>query len=110
MREIKFKAWHKNVKCMTYNVKIDLFDKDYLELMQYTGIKDKNGKEIYEGDIIKHHTGAINKVWYKNGAFVLSYKNSNINLLYDLLIIDGILPYWKVIGNIYENEDLLHNI
>ena len=110
MREIKFRAWHKNAKYMCNNATTDLLDREWLEFMQYTGLKDKNGKEIYEGDIIKHHVGAINKVWYKNGAFVLSYKNSNINLLHDLLIIDGVLPYWKVIGNIYENEDLLHNI
>ena len=117
MREIKFKAWDSKLKRFSemplYNPIIRLNNNDIPErdiLLQYTGIKDKNGIEIYEGDIIKHHYGATNHVWYKNGAFVLSCQNSNINLLYDLLIIDGILQNFEVIGNIYENEDLLHNM
>lgn len=82
-----------------------------VHLMQYTGIKDKNGKEIYEGDILKINVaGVINKrvkVVYENGAFgvywkawgapreELHYFNSFCN------------TEFEVIGNIYENPELL---
>jgi len=80
---------------------------DGYELNQYTGLKDKNGKEIYEGDILLYNNHIKVIVWYKNGAFVRSYKNSNVYLMYDSFITDGCLDDYEVIGNIYENKDLL---
>jgi len=112
MREVEFRAWEKNLKEMIevndINFKREVINSndiwrffDEIELMQYTGIKDKNGKKIYEGDIIKSKLGTIGNIHYKNGAFVMSNENSNVYLLYDLAIEDGSLVYWEVIGNIY---------
>jgi len=72
---------------------------------QYTGSKDKNNKEIYEGDIVRYsdkHTGVI--VWKYTG-FVLELLNrekSTIILWYDVDKRDNI----EVVGNIYENPEL----
>ena len=66
MREIKFRAWHKNLHIMLPCGEIaaevnpydqivlpDILKRDCYELMQYTGLKDKNGTEIYEGDVVR---------------------------------------------------------
>jgi hypothetical protein len=74
-----------------------------LELMQYTGLLDKNGVEIYEGDICMHH--------YFHEKGVIEWINASFKLCYDdgdhetLLPID--LEHYEVIGNVYENPELL---
>lgn len=78
-----------------------------IELMQYTGLKDKNRKEIYEGDVVKVFT---NKEWrigiiiYEHSGFTIDVTN-NKELKYGRTSIIENLT--EVIGNIYENPELL---
>ena len=80
-------------------------------LMQFTGLKDKNGKEIYEGDIVKNKS-ELYKVKFACGAFGV------INIENDMdaspFCSGGKWEKWlkeiEVIGNIYENPELLTNL
>ena len=68
---------------------------------QYTGVKDKNGKKIFEGDIVKDILGQIGQIIYKEkySAFVVDKWEVGYALWFD----KGI----EVIGNIYDNPELL---
>jgi hypothetical protein len=73
--------------------------------MQSTGIKDKNGKLIFEGDIVKHDNGLLNEIrWCQPlSQFVRSYYGANEDLFYDG---DKNMEI-EVIGNRFENPELL---
>jgi len=77
----------------------------------YTGLKDKNGKEIYEGDILKTYKGIICKVYWSNSgaSFMIAYTNIWTKRIGKLIYKK--LMNWhtkcEIIGNIYENKELL---
>ena len=122
MREIKFRAWHKGKKIIGNVLGIDILHKEIffsnenvdcyehvdfknIELMQYTGLKDKNNKEIYEGDILSDgNVKNLYKVIFKNGRFITEYNGDFEEYSFDL--IDVVAQSCEVVGNIYENPEL----
>ena len=126
MREIKFRAWDELDKKMSFWTLNDLIiNFGYSELtekpnvlndefMQYTGLKDKNGKEIYEGDIIqfKRNNEEFRRKeiqWINHyGQWNFPNLNNNeSNYKKDITPKDILDSSWEVIGNIYENPELL---
>jgi len=123
MRDIKFRAWHPGHPVDGKNRKGTMipwgefsleawFGGDQKGLMQYTGLKDKNGKEIYDGDILE--------LFFEN-----ENKDGEIKLIREVKWVDSLCMYsissylldmclnknnieFKVIGNIYENPELIN--
>lgn len=128
-REIKFRAWSKVEEEMVYGIDLTTQDgtahpingnwdnimslDERVELMQYTGLKDKNNVEIYEGDIfgIDNIDGGIEatgKVVFDQdfAQFTIQYTNGGWAELWQHLQ-ENKNQAREVIGNIYENPDLL---
>jgi uncharacterized phage protein (TIGR01671 family) len=123
MREIKFRAWHPTLKKMFYDCRVSSndwtdssthFSGEHDTLMQYTGLKDKNGKEIYEGDICKvidpNGEDEIQYIveWHPSSGYV--YEPEEGYGEFDLTSVGFAMDMeyaFEVIGNIYENPELL---
>ena len=73
---------------------------------QYTGLKDKNGDEIYEGDVLFHPLQGRRRVYYPYSERVASYGLRDIDNGFGSTLQDS-HAVWEVIGNIYENHELL---
>lgn len=123
MREIKFRAWDKNIehmiysgvgfeiKCLEYPCKygknnefgsdtigfININD-NYFDIQQYTGLKDKNSKEIYEGDLFLI-CNEYKEVIFRDGCYFIGH-----------LVLSLSCNHREIIGNIYENKELLNNL
>ncbi len=112
MRKVKFKVWDKVHKEMldweqvkTEMVFTNMDDKN-LVFLQYTGILDKNGKQIYENDIVKNRLNGKVYVVRWNGcssAFLMQDVEKQTKSLY--FANQGFGRY-EVIGNVYENPEL----
>lgn len=80
---------------------------------QYTGLTDKNGKKIFEGDILKNiendGSGEIVDIYYGGCSFRYSYNNSIYGYVVDDIEEGIITDEFEVIGNIYDNPELLLN-
>ena len=115
-REIKFRAWDEvSEKMLNWNEFLNTNMKNTfiaqgntgLILMQYTGLHDKNGKEIYEGDIVKALISGrwlVGKVIYEHSGFTIDVMNNKALEFGRRGIIE---PWTEVIGNIYDNPELL---
>lgn len=125
MREIKFRAWDTEFNMMglvsvldieamrVEAVTEDMSYYDFLNftLMQYTGLKDKNGVEIYEGDVVRHFVHEVpepilKQILYFEGSFIAKPSYYEMETYMSLI---NFSPYrtMEVIGNIYENPELL---
>jgi uncharacterized phage protein (TIGR01671 family) len=139
MRVIKFRAWDKKMQKMRIVNSVafhfdggspkvvnlwgrDIIeDKDIIlhreakdvELMQFTGLLDKNGTEIYEGDIVQFAEKYFYLVKYEDAKFVGYHANNDWDKWGDLYKLGepGFNKYtYVVIGNIYENPELLKEV
>ena len=117
VREIKFRVWAIASRVMFYPDSEDgwvikngiLSPLPNTILMQLTGLKDKNGKEVYEGDIIKDvavkdDLGREYKIAFDDGCFDAESYNGSC-CLQDIYLSD-----MEVIGNIHENPELLEEL
>lgn len=104
-RKIAFRVWDKENKIMN---KLQPKELENVILMQYTGLKDKNNKEIFEGDVVKWFSNRVEKaiVQFSNGIFQLKIQEPE-NDDYYMDILHNWTSTIEVIGNLYENPELL---
>lgn len=130
----KFRVWDKNNKCM-HEVRSIWIEDDFplnshvvyslgntvevifddVELMQSTGLKDKNGVEIFDGDIVavenhpfqrKEDSGAGIEI---EGDYVVGWNQHDLTWRAGDLLLARLKPYVRVIGNVYENSNILED-
>lgn len=104
MRKITFRIWDEKTKKMDIPDNIaNNIDWDKFNIMQYTWLKDKNWKEIYENDLIKWWCHIMRITYWKNWFFAL-YDWGNAEIEYD---VD--FEKTEIIWNIYKNPNLIIN-
>jgi uncharacterized phage protein (TIGR01671 family) len=132
MREIKFRAWDKR-QCKMFGIEDLAFDPwgklagiycdgpdfsndsevllgaeadlDQAVLMQYTGLYDYAGTEIYEGDVLRGELGSLYEVEFNDGQFQPALRYGGTQVVIES--IADMADYSSVIGNVYQNPELL---
>lgn len=123
MRQIKFRAWHIGQEKMFCVESLHLEDEYYvlndgdiysdafcvktgdIELMQFTGLKDRNGVEVYEGDVVKYLTHTAHVFWSPQDFGFVHY-NEVIGGYAGLSFFKGYKDF-EVVGNIHQHPELL---
>lgn len=109
MRELKFRAWLGGKMAYSNDMNLSTFFAEFnqtyidCEIMQYTGLKDSNGKEIYEGDIVRQSEDENEEIGVVR-CDGLNWRWAGFGN------IDFAIGYYgnpEIVGNIYENPDLL---
>ncbi len=129
MREIKFRAWNEAESLMYQDIE-DIRPRYKIHLMQFTGLKDRHGKEIYEGDIVRLHcfdhnliTATIEWIEYKfvpriHDKKIIVDGGSHNGQEIDMRTVHSwsgmhscfsFPSYIEIIGNIYENPELIND-
>lgn len=118
-RPIKFRAWDKENKKLWY-----IADEDFgwlgnnkvredMKIMQFTGLYDKNVKEIFEDDLCRVSIsrscphGIVRIGWWEQGSAFVAVNPQRIESVTHNFVRDEVLK-WEVLGNIYENPELLN--
>ena len=128
-REIKFRIWNNTIKYFVKNLNGEIATftlltlSDYLQrnsitniddftFLRYTGLQDKNGREIYEGDIIKDLDEENLIIEFQNGSFIANGKT--IIPFWSMLVKNELVQpamvnsqTFEVVGNVFENPELL---
>ena len=123
MKEIKFRAWDKTLNKIhswstieNHFTLEELLDDNFFEAMQYTGLKDKYGTEIYDGDYIRYSMRTINGSTYTHVCRVFQHESGTWriegyhedNHSYETKgTVYAAHLICEVIGNIYENPELV---
>ena len=117
-RKIKFRAWDGNLRVMEDDVHVldrfaEILSRDHYTVLQYTGLKDKNGKEIYDGDILNwDYSGETEgRDWMKDPVYKVTYEDDyfvcGVGLKQDLFLHPFRFKHTEAVGNIYANPELL---